>query len=60
MWKLIVIPIVFISMIVNPSYSQEDTMKYRNLTEAEKREIIHKCEERHYYGHIAICKMIWG
>ena len=50
MWKLIVIPIVFISMIVNPSYSQEDTMKYRNLTEAEKRVIIQKGTERPYSG----------
>jgi len=49
-WKVALIPLVFMSLIVNPALSQEDTMKYRNLNEAEKKVIIHKGTERPYSG----------
>jgi len=41
---------IIFCLMVNLTYSQEDTMRYRNLTEAEKRVIIHKGTERPYSG----------
>lgn len=38
------------SVMVNLTFSQEDTMTYRKLTEAEKRVIIQKGTERPYSG----------
>ena len=38
------------SLIVNLTFSQEDMMSYRKLTESEKRVIIHKGTERPYSG----------
>lgn len=36
--------------VVQTAYSQEDTMSYKNLTEAERRVIIHKGTERPFSG----------
>ncbi len=44
------IPVLLLVLMVQLTYSQQDTMKYRDLTEPEKRVIIHKGTERPYSG----------
>lgn len=48
--KFSFIGFVILSLMVNLTFSQEDTMSYRDLTEAEKRVIIQKGTERPYSG----------
>ena len=50
MRSLLLLLILLTGTIVDHAFSQEDTMKYRNLTEAERRVIIHKGTERPYSG----------
>jgi methionine-R-sulfoxide reductase len=44
------IGLLVLLFVVQTAYSQEDTMSYKNLTEAERRVIIHKGTERPFSG----------